>query len=111
MSFRYLTEVTKDNIPYCKELIELAEVRHLDKIKGNFSIFDDRIYLANAVLKEAQSVSQLIYSNVRTIVEQQEYLFARSMILRIPSPSPFTSRGSSSLRIRIFIQGGDKNNP
>ncbi|MDQ6862355.1 MAG: ATP-binding protein [Thermoproteota archaeon] len=75
MSFRYLTEVTKDNIPYCKELMELAEVRHLDKIKGNFSIFDDRIYLANAVLKEDQPVPQLIYSNVRTIVEQQEYLF------------------------------------
>jgi hypothetical protein len=28
VNFRYVTEITKDNIAYCKELSEFAEVRH-----------------------------------------------------------------------------------
>ena len=64
VSFRYLTEITPNNLSYCKELSKLTELRHLDGIKGNFSIYDNRVYLASATLKEAQPVSQLIYSNV-----------------------------------------------
>jgi two-component system, OmpR family, sensor histidine kinase VicK len=75
ISFRYLTEITSSNLAYCKQLSKLAELRHLDQVKGNFSIFDEKVYLASAVLKEAQPVAQLIYSNVATIVEQQRYLF------------------------------------
>jgi hypothetical protein len=34
---RYLTEITKDNLSYCKELIKMVhELRHLDGIKGNY---------------------------------------------------------------------------
>jgi two-component system, OmpR family, sensor histidine kinase VicK len=35
----YITEITKDNLPYCKQLMEMThELRHLDGIKGNFYI-------------------------------------------------------------------------
>lgn len=37
---RYITEITKENITYCKKLLQVAEVRHLDQIKGNFGIID-----------------------------------------------------------------------
>jgi hypothetical protein len=30
MNFRYLTEVRKDNIPYCNEWMKVGQVRHLD---------------------------------------------------------------------------------
>ncbi|HZI71588.1 MAG TPA: hypothetical protein VFD60_10570, partial [Nitrososphaeraceae archaeon] len=43
VNFRYITEVTKDNISYCKELSEFAEVRHLNGVKGNFEISKIRI--------------------------------------------------------------------
>ena len=33
---RVITEITEENIPYCKELMEFAEVRHLDNVKGTF---------------------------------------------------------------------------
>jgi two-component system, OmpR family, sensor histidine kinase VicK len=37
VKLRYVTEITKDNIRYCKELLKLVnELRHIDGIKGNF---------------------------------------------------------------------------
>ena len=33
---RYITEITKENVIYCKELMNFSEVRHLDGVKGNF---------------------------------------------------------------------------
>ena len=36
---RYLTEITKDNLSYCKELMKIVdELRHLDGIKGNHQL-------------------------------------------------------------------------
>jgi len=47
---RYLTEITNDNISYCKELIKIVdELRHLDGIKGNFMISEEE-YLAPVIL-------------------------------------------------------------
>ncbi|MFY9797830.1 MAG: hypothetical protein WAK17_24730 [Candidatus Nitrosopolaris sp.] len=45
VKLRYITEITTKNIPYCKELMKIAEVRHLDGIKGNFMV-SEREYLA-----------------------------------------------------------------
>ena len=34
---RLITEITSDNVAYCKELMKFTnEIRHLDGIKGNF---------------------------------------------------------------------------
>ena len=39
IKLRYLTEISKDNISFCKELIPLVdELRHLDGIKGDFMV-------------------------------------------------------------------------
>lgn len=35
VKYRYVTEITKDNLAYCKELAKYAELRHLDGIRGN----------------------------------------------------------------------------
>jgi len=86
VNFRYVTEVTKDNLSYCKELSEFAEVRHLNGVKGNFEISKIRIkgewkgewkgeYIATATLQEAEPVTQLIYSSVKEIVEQEQFVF------------------------------------
>jgi two-component system, OmpR family, sensor histidine kinase VicK len=78
IKFRYITEVTKENIGYCKEIITYfgAEIRHLDGIKGNFEISDDgEEYVATANLQEAKPLKQLICSNVKEIGEQQQYIF------------------------------------
>src|SRR4051794_11726986 len=39
IQLRYITDITKDNIHYCKELLKFAkEVRHLGGIRTNFSV-------------------------------------------------------------------------
>ena len=46
VQLRYLTEITNDNLSYCKELMSIVnEVRHLDSIKGNFMIVETIIGL------------------------------------------------------------------
>jgi hypothetical protein len=102
---RVITEVTKDNILYCRELMKLSiELRHLDDIKGNFSISDGEVYQATAMgdfsvasrldnnhdstinkEKEEEHLQQIttaagietetILSNVRAFVSQQQYFF------------------------------------
>jgi signal transduction histidine kinase len=74
---RYLTEITNENIPYIKELMRISvdELRHLDGIKGNFMISEGE-YLAPLILYEKGKIaSQIIYSNVKELVEQQQYIF------------------------------------
>ncbi|HJT84147.1 MAG TPA: HAMP domain-containing sensor histidine kinase [Nitrososphaeraceae archaeon] len=78
VKFRYVTDITKENISYCKQLIKLfnAELRHLDEVKGNFEISDGgKEYVATASLQKAKPLKQLIYSNIKEIGEQQQYLF------------------------------------
>jgi two-component system, OmpR family, sensor histidine kinase VicK len=72
----YITEITKDNLTYCKQLMEMThELRHIDGIKGNFYISESG-YLAPATLHEkGKPASQIIYSNVNEIIEHQKYVF------------------------------------
>jgi signal transduction histidine kinase len=76
VKLRYLTEITKDNIAYCKDLISIVdEMRHLDGIKGNFMVSESE-YVAPAVLLEKGKIaSQIIYSNQKEIVDQHQYMF------------------------------------
>jgi signal transduction histidine kinase len=69
-----ITEITQDNLQYCKQLIGLIEIRHLQGIKGNFAVSETE-YIATAVLNKTVPVTQVIYSNTRPIVEQHQYLF------------------------------------
>ena len=72
VKLRYITEITTENISYCKELMKIADVRHLDGIKGNFMV-SEKEYLASAVSNNTSKIaSQIIYSNVQEIVEQQQ---------------------------------------
>ncbi|MGH9984380.1 MAG: hypothetical protein ACRD8W_10545 [Nitrososphaeraceae archaeon] len=73
---RYATEINKDNISYCKQMMTMVdELRHLDGIKGNFYI-SEREYIAPAIFHEAgKPASQIIYTNVKELVEHQKYVF------------------------------------
>lgn len=74
--FRYVTEINRDNLSYCKELMKIVdELRHLAGIRGNFYISESQ-YIAPATLHEkGKPASQLIYSNVKEIVEHAQYVF------------------------------------
>jgi two-component system, OmpR family, sensor histidine kinase VicK len=74
ISPRYITTITKDNLSYCKEAMKIGELRHLDGIKGNFAVSENE-YMASATLQEAKLLQQVIYSNVKEVLEQQQYVF------------------------------------
>lgn len=72
---RFITEITRENIEYCREIMKIADVRHLDGISGNFTIADGTDYAGVATTQEAQPITQLLVSNVRAFVQQQQYFF------------------------------------
>ncbi len=75
VKIRFITEITKDNIHYCKELMKVVEeLRHMDGVKGNMAVSETE-YVATAVLQESQPVTQTIYSNAKAILEQHRYFF------------------------------------
>ena len=88
VKFRYITEITKENISYCKQIIKEfnAELRHLHGVKGNFEINDGgKEYIGAANLQKAKPLKQIIYSNVKEIGEQQQYVFNTLWNKAIPS--------------------------
>jgi two-component system, OmpR family, sensor histidine kinase VicK len=77
IKLRYITEITADNVTFCKELLTTIadELRHLDGIKGNFYV-SEKEYIAPAALHQKDKPSsQIIHSNMREMVEEQQYIF------------------------------------
>lgn len=68
----YITEITKNNLPYCTEIMQFAELRHLDGIKGNFAVSDSE-YVAG--VKRGSALASLVHSDVKELVEQQRHIF------------------------------------
>jgi len=75
IKIRFITEINRSNLSYCKELMKISELRHLDGVKGNFGICDKEEYLAAPTIMETQPAPQLIYSNIKEVIEQQQYVF------------------------------------
>ncbi|MDQ3902301.1 MAG: ATP-binding protein, partial [Thermoproteota archaeon] len=84
---RYVTEITEDNVVYCKELLKMVdELRHIEGIKGNFYISETE-YIAPATLHtKGKPASHIVYSNVKEIVEQQrQFVFDSFWSRAIPA--------------------------
>ncbi|HVD37188.1 MAG TPA: hypothetical protein VNB68_07290, partial [Nitrososphaeraceae archaeon] len=71
---RFITEITSQNLEYVKDLINYAEVRHMDTVKGNMAVSETE-YIATATLEGAKPITQTIYSNAKPILDQQRYFF------------------------------------
>ena len=72
---RLITEITKENIAYCKTMMRYFDVRHMDGVKGNFGISDREQYLGNMLAFDGKPETELIHIDNRTFVELQQYLF------------------------------------
>lgn len=82
---RFITDITNENVSYCKELMKIVELRHLDGIKGNFGIFDGKEYRATAKIKKGHHPEVLIRSTAWDFVEQQQYFFETLWRKAIPA--------------------------
>ena len=63
IKIRLITDITKENINYCKDLSKVSEIRHIGGIKGNFGILDEKEYIIHLIHKESEAQSQIIYNN------------------------------------------------
>jgi len=103
VKLRYITEITIENISYCKELMKIAYVRHLDGIKGNFMV-SEKEYLAPAASNNTSNIaSQIIYSNLHEIVEQQQYIFETLWTKAIPAEQRIREIEEGILPVRTRI--------
>jgi two-component system, OmpR family, sensor histidine kinase VicK len=82
---RNITEITKENILQCKELMKFQELRHLDGLKGFLGIVDGRLLTSHAYGQESKSLSHMVVSTVRVFVEQQQYFFETLWSKAIPA--------------------------
>jgi hypothetical protein len=69
IKMRTITEITPKNIAYCKRMVERMELRHLDDIRGNFSISDKKTYRGTASMREGEPQQKVS-------VVQQRYLWS-----------------------------------
>jgi len=72
---RFMTEITKENMRYCKELIKIVdEFRHLGGFKGGIAVSESE-YMTTTTLRQSEILTQVFYSNVKAVVEQGQYVF------------------------------------
>jgi hypothetical protein len=65
---KYVIEITKENIVYCKEKMKISEVRHADGVKGNFEVMQKNTWLLQPYKRKNQLLSLFIACN--ELVEQ-----------------------------------------
>ncbi len=82
---RLITEITKENIPYCKTMMRYFDVRHMDGVKGNFGICDGKQYVGNMLTFDSKSEHEIIHIDNKSFVELQQYLFDTLWSKAVPS--------------------------
>ena len=81
---RVITDITKENLRYCKQLMEIVELRHLAEVKGGIAVSESE-YMATTILEEAKPLTQVIYSNVPELVAQGQHIFDTFWDLAMPA--------------------------
>ena len=82
---RCITEVTSENILYCKELLNLvSELRHLDDLQGGF-VINESEYMSNLVFTKEKLLARVVYSSEREMVSQGRCIFENLWKNAIPA--------------------------
>ncbi len=84
---RLITQVNLENLDFLNPLTFL-EIRHLEGLRGNFGIYDERGYMAHILHKENDESLQTYISTSKTLAEEQMQLFEELWRMAIP----FTTR-------------------
>jgi signal transduction histidine kinase len=81
---RWVTDITKDNLTHCKDLMQYAEVRHISSLNENFRVSEAE-YIAATTTNEGFPIPKLNYSNSKEIVGQQQYIFEALWAKGVPA--------------------------
>jgi sugar-specific transcriptional regulator TrmB len=80
---RMIVDVNQENIDFI-HTIKFHEIKHIDGIKGNFGIFDNRAYMVFIFHKESEQPDQTLWSNSKALVDRQQDLFNKMWDIAIP---------------------------
>ena len=105
VKIRIITEVTSDNLGYCKQIVEKygVDIKHLSGIRGNFAISEDKEYLASTELYESKPLTEIIYSNVEEIVKQNQLVFETFWKNAMPTEQKIREIEESVLPIKTYL--------
>ncbi|MGN6347697.1 MAG: ATP-binding protein [Candidatus Nitrosocosmicus sp.] len=87
IKLRLIIEISKDNLNYCKDLLNIVDLRHLADIKYNFGVADGKDHDDDgyAIIVDGQPPRKLIWSNDKTFVGQQQFLFETLWVEAVPA--------------------------
>jgi hypothetical protein len=81
---RFITEITKENLNYCKEIMNFVELRHIEGIKGIVRINEEE-YQSNLAVQESKLASIFFRSTFNKVVQVQQHVFDNLWKTAIPA--------------------------
>src|SRR5918996_2005473 len=103
---RWVTDITKDNLTHCKDLMQYAEVRYISYVNENFRVSETE-YIAATTTNGGFPIPKLNYSNSKQIVGQQQYIFEALWAKAVPAEHRIRQieQGAESQRIEVIYDG------
>jgi hypothetical protein len=81
---RFITEIIKENLNYCKEMMKFVELRHFEGIKGIVRI-NQKEYQSNLAVQDFKLASVLLRSTFKKVVELQQHAYDNLWKTAIPA--------------------------
>src|SRR5689334_5817479 len=79
ITVKFVTEITKENINYCKKIMGHVEIRHFDGIKTDFMLNESEFlalgFSSDSFEKSGNTIQKIIYSNLGDLVSHQMQIF------------------------------------
>src|ERR671915_2083855 len=103
---RWVTDITKDNLTHCKDLMQYAEVRYISYVNENFRVSETE-YIAATTTNGGFPIPKLNYSSSKQIVGQQQYIFEALWAKAVPAEHRIRQieQGAESQRIEVIYDG------
>jgi hypothetical protein len=89
VQMRVITQITNDNLTYCKTLSDIVDVRHVDGIQSSFGICDGKWLLDHVISLDEFPLSHAIFTNVEKLVNVKRNLFETVWKQSIPALQMF----------------------
>ena len=87
---RIITQITSDNISYCKIFSQAVELRHADGIQSSFGISDGKWLLEHVISLDEFPLSHAIHTNIRKLVDAKRQLFETIWKQSVPAQRVFS---------------------
>lgn len=89
VKIRIITQVTSDNLSFCREFSRAVKLRHVNGIQSSFGISDGKSLLEHVISLDEFPLSHAIHTNVKKLVDAKKSLFETVWRQSIPAEEMF----------------------